>query len=164
MDKLRVEILVGMIASGKSTFCQKRAAEGAIIINDDAIVTAVHGGDYTLYDEKLKPLYKSTANNMIHMSLALNRHVVIDRTGMTRGQRRRPIALAKSFDAQAVIVKFPIESPEIHAERRFSYDPRGHTYQRWLEVAEYHAGIYEEPCEDEGYDMIIHIDNLHAKR
>jgi predicted kinase len=160
VDKLRVEILVGMIASGKSTYCQKRASEGAIIINDDAIVTAVHGGDYTLYDENLKHLYKSITNNILHMSLALGKHVVIDRPGITRSQRRRPIALANSLEASAVIIKFPMESPEIHAKRRYDHDDRGHTYTKWLDVARYHASIYEEPNENEGYGMIIHIDSF----
>ncbi len=40
---MRVELLVGMIASGKSTYARRRAAEGAIIICDDAVKAALHG-------------------------------------------------------------------------------------------------------------------------
>ena len=52
-----LELLVGPIASGKSTYSNKAAKEGAIIVNDDAIVTALHGGDHTLYDKALKPRF-----------------------------------------------------------------------------------------------------------
>jgi dephospho-CoA kinase len=37
-DKPKIEVLVGMIASGKSTYSRSRAQDGAIIINDDGPV------------------------------------------------------------------------------------------------------------------------------
>jgi hypothetical protein len=42
-----MQILVGPIASGKSTFARKRATEGALIINDDALAAILHAGDDT---------------------------------------------------------------------------------------------------------------------
>ena len=77
--KPKVEILVGFIASGKSTYSKHRASQGAIVINDDAIVNAVHSNIYELYDKNLKPLYKAVENTILEMALALNRDVVIDR-------------------------------------------------------------------------------------
>jgi len=53
----KIQILVGMIASGKSTYSKHAARLGFIVVNDDAIVNAVHGEDYTLYDKKLKLLW-----------------------------------------------------------------------------------------------------------
>ena len=53
-----IKVLVGHISSGKTTYSSQCAREGWVIINDDAIVNAVHGGDYTLYDKQWKPLYK----------------------------------------------------------------------------------------------------------
>ena len=42
LQRPKVEILVGPIASGKSTYLKHRVSQGAITINDDAIVNAVH--------------------------------------------------------------------------------------------------------------------------
>ena len=49
-----IKLLVGCIASGKSTYCRNAAKAGTIIINDDDIVNMLHGGQYGLYDKKLK--------------------------------------------------------------------------------------------------------------
>ena len=46
-----IYVLVGPIASGKSTYAQKMAVErGALIVNDDSIVTAIQG-ENTLYNK-----------------------------------------------------------------------------------------------------------------
>lgn len=72
-----IEVLCGMIASGKSTYCVKKAKEGYVIVNDDSIVNAVHGGVYALYDKSFKPLYKSIEDHILHTAVAMGKHVII---------------------------------------------------------------------------------------
>ncbi len=122
---MKLELLVGPIASGKSTYCRKAAAEGAIILNDDSIVTAIHGGDYTLYKEALKPLYKSIETAIVSTALAMGLRVVVDRPNHSRKMRRRFIGLAHSLDAKVQLVMFKREIPEVHGERRFKSDTSG---------------------------------------
>lgn len=153
-----MEILVGPIASGKSTYCKKLAKEGAIILNDDSIVTAVHGGDYTLYNKDLKPLYKTIENTIICTCLAMKKKIIIDRPNYSLVTRRRYISLAKSFDEKVTLVLFKKELPEIHAKRRYESDARGHDFSHWLEVAKYHDSLYEEPNKElEFFDEIVYI-------
>ncbi len=151
----KIHVLVGMIASGKSTYTRNAARQGAIIVNDDAIVNAVHGDEYALYDKELKFLYKSTENHIISVALAMHRTVIIDRgLNLSVQGRRRWIALAKSFDVDVEAIQFKIETPEIHAQRRMQSDSRGHTYDYWLGAARHHLSGYVTPTYDEGFDAI----------
>ena len=156
MRKPKVEILVGPIASGKSTFATFRAKEGAIVINDDAIVNAVHANQYALYDETLKPLYKAVENTILQAALSLGRDVVIDRPNYSKAMRRRYIGLAKSVDAMVNVVHFERVDPNEHARRRAHSDARGYTQEYWLEVAMAHDIQYEQPELSEGVDEITH--------
>jgi dephospho-CoA kinase len=79
MKSGKIQVLVGMIASGKSTYAKNAARRGVICVNDDAVVNLVHADDYTLYDKSLKILYKSIENHIISMALAMSRTVLVDR-------------------------------------------------------------------------------------
>ncbi len=141
----KLEILIGPIASGKSTYCTNAAKKGAIIVNDDAIVTMIHGGIYELYKKELKPLYKIVENNIIQMGLALNQHVIIDRPNYSVNMRRRYIGLARSLDASIFCIVFPDHGAEFHAQKRFNHDSRGLSLSKWLEVTKRHEKLSEKP-------------------
>jgi len=154
----KIQVLVGMIASGKSTYCKNAAKEGAVIVNDDSIVNLVHADDYTLYDKKLKILYKSIENHVIALGIALGKLVVVDRgLNVSTHGRRRWIALAHSFDVPCEAVSFLNEGPEIHAQRRVKGDGRGHGYDYWLRTAKAHNSDYKMPSLDEGFGAVHHI-------
>lgn len=151
-------VLVGMIASGKSTYCKNAAKMGAIIMNDDAVVNLVHADEYTLYDKKLKILYKTLENQVVSLGLALNKPVVIDRgLNMSIRGRKRWLALASSFDVSCEAVCFLNEGPETHAKRRVVGDSRGHDYTYWLKVAREHQASFVVPTLDEGFSAIHQI-------
>lgn len=150
-----LELLIGMIASGKSSYAKARAKQGAIIVNDDAIVTTLHGGDYTLYDRGLKPLYKHVENSIITMALSFGRDVVLDRPCLKRLTRARYIGLANSLDVPVRGVIFEVKSPEIHANRRIAHDLRGHKPEYWHRVCEAHHRQYEAPTTEEGFEELV---------
>lgn len=154
-----ITLLIGPIASGKSTICRKWAKDGKIIINDDSIVNAMHAGIYGLYQEKCKPLYKSIENHILCMAIGMGLDVVIDRPCHTRDSRLRYTMLAKSLDTEIMAVLTKRELPEVHATRRYAYNARGHSYEYWLGVAEKHEELYEPPTMDEGYSHILQRDN-----
>lgn len=151
----KIELLVGTIASGKSTYALRRAREGSIVVNDDSIVTMLHGGDYKLYSKDLKPLYKTVDLVVVTTALAMGLDVIVDRTNMTRASRKKWTGLASSFDVHIFAIQFPFETPEVHALRRMDHDPRGYTYTQWIEVAERHIRQYEPPSLYEGFDNIF---------
>jgi predicted kinase len=152
---MSVQILVGMIASGKSTYCRWAAKQGAIIVNDDAVVNAVHANHYELYDKSLKVLYKSTENHLVTMGLALGKTVVVDcARNLNPKTRKRWIALAQIFDTPCIAIVFPSEIPSIHASRRMQSDSRGYSFEYWRQVAEKHWESYQYPAMTEGFDTI----------
>lgn len=150
-----VEILIGMTASGKSSYATKRAKAGAITINDDAIVKVLHGGDYLLYSKGLKPLYKHVEMAILSMAVSFGRPVVIDRPCLKKLTRARYIGIARSFDVPVRAVLFPMRTPSQHAQWRVDNDPRGHSYDQWLRVAEQQFEEYEAPSLDEGFENIV---------
>jgi predicted kinase len=162
----RVKLLIGPIASGKSTLTRRFADRGDIIVNDDAIVTAVHGGNYRLYNEKLKPLYKATEHSIIMSALSMGRDVVIDRPNFRESTRRRYIELARSFDVPTTGYIMAKAAPEEHAARRMKSDPRGYTLQYWIEVAKAHELRWQNPSMDEGFAGLIYVshpDNINCE-
>lgn len=150
-------LLIGMIASGKSTFAQHRARAGDIIVNDDANITAYHGGIYGLYNKQLKGFYKTIEANMIMTALAMGLNITIDRTALGAATRMRYISIAKMYGARVVAVVFPKDTAEIHGTRRFQSDPRGFTLERWLKIAEFHESQWTVPTLAEGMDEIVYM-------
>lgn len=150
-----ITMLIGPIASGKSTLCKKWARDGKIIINDDSIVNAMHAGIYGLYKEECKPLYKSIENHILCMAIGMGLDVVIDRPCHTKASRLRYTMLAKSLDTKVMAILTKRESPEVHANRRAKYNDRGHGYDYWLGVAEKHEELWEPPTLDEGFEWIM---------
>lgn len=152
-----IYVLVGPIASGKSTYCKRKAQEGALIVNDDSIVNALHADQYGAYDKDLKPLYKSLEMSIIAYAVAVNRDVVVDRPSYKRTTRRRYIEMAHSIDAEVTAIIFENFGPEVHAKRRFESDSRGYTYEGWLRVAKEHESLREPVDVHEGFDHIEYI-------
>ena len=154
----KVQLLVGMIASGKSTYGREQAKQGTVIVNDDLVIQLVHG-DYRLYDDSLKLLYKAIEIQLATLALAAGRNVIVDsaRSNIHLKGRQRWISLTRSMDIPCEAIIFPKESPEVHAERRVRSDSRGLTYEKWLQVANKHAELYQEPTEEEGLTRVIYV-------
>lgn len=147
-----IEVLCGAICSGKSTWCKQRAKDGWIIMNDDSVVTMLHGGNYTLYNKSLKPLYKSIEDHIVHSVVLAQKNLVIDRgLDICVESRKRWISLANSLDTPIQAVVFELFPPEIHAKRRAETDGRGYDYEYWLKVAKSHMSRYKIPTIEEGF-------------
>ena len=155
---MKIQVLCGMIASGKSTYSKNAAKRGIICLNDDAIVNMLHADDYTLYDPALKILYKSIENHVIGTVLSMQRIILVDRgLNVSVEGRRRWIALGRSFDSPVEAIIFPNDGPDVHAQRRTKSDSRGHDFSYWKRVAEKHNSVYVEPTLEEGFDVIHRV-------
>ena len=152
-------ILIGTIASGKSTYAREKAGSyDFFVLNDDAIVTMLHGGNYNRYDKENKPIYKSIENAIVTSVLSQGRDLIIDRgVNITRRSRKRFIGLASAFDVDSYAIVFPFEEPKVHVERRMLSDHRDLTYDHWMEAVERHIQEYEVPLMEEGFKNIKFI-------
>ena len=153
---MKIEILVGNIASGKSTYAKSRAEDGAIIINDDAIVSALHGGYYKLYSKKNKKIYKTIELNIMTICICHNIDCIIDRgLNITRASRKRFVSISNSFEVPCDAIIFDFNEPEIHAKRRYDSGNRGFSLDYWTRVATRMNNEYEKPNLEEGFGQIF---------
>lgn len=149
-------VLVGTVGSGKSTYAKQQARDGWVIVNDDSIVNAVHADQYTLYDEKLKPLYKGVELFVANTALAMGKSVVVDKgLNLSRNARQRWVSFGRSLDLDVQCILFEFFTPEIHAARRTESDARGISYESWLRRVRVHFSMYEEPTVEEGFASIV---------
>lgn len=153
-----LELLVGNIGSGKSTYASLRAKQGWAVVNGDSIVTMIHGGNYELYKPEWNHVYKMTEQIAISSALGSGINVVVDRTSLTRKIRRYYIGLGHSLKAHVRLIVFPFESPELHSQRRFRSNSRGLSHDKWLSIAQDMKEKYEIPQNEEGYDEIVFIE------
>ncbi len=159
---MKVEVCVGMIASGKSTYCKYKAERGWIVINDDSIVTSVHGGNYKLYHEAFKPLYKSVEDHILHTCIGMGTNVVIDRgLDISVEARQRWISIANSCNVDIDAVVFPMVDPLFHAECRFRSDNRGLSLGTWERIALAHKKKYSWPTKQEGFHAVFELSHWH---
>lgn len=132
-----IEVLVGMIASGKSTYARHRADHGALVISHDDLTAMLHAR--YRYEPDLRDEYLSMMVHMARVGVLSGRDVVIDRTHLTREARRVWVQAAADLGVPCQAVAFPIEPYQVHAYRRHQHDARGRSLERWLEVAIHHA-------------------------
>jgi hypothetical protein len=160
---MKLEVLIGMIGSGKSTYARSRAAEGAMIVCHDDLTEMLHG-QYR-YEPGLKPVYRNMMIDLAWHALMEGRDVVVDRTHLTRESRALWVETVGSWNgrhirprADLIAVTFPVENPLTHAGRRYYSDPRGRTLDTWREVAEHHYRQWlAEPLNwpAEGFDGVV---------
>lgn len=150
-------LLIGNIGSGKSTWV-KENGDGQIIINDDSIVKAIHGGSNKYYI-KYKSLYKSVENLIFGIGSNFDSKIIIDRPNLTVKTRRRYIGLAQCYDMKIEAVIFKFEDPKIHAERRMADDFRDRDFKYWENLAKYNNYRYQEPSLSEGLDSITYVES-----
>lgn len=156
-----IEILCGMIGSGKSTYTKAMATSGALVVNDDSIVNAIHGGYNYLYNQRHKYLYKQIENSIIYYGVNEKLTVIIDRPNLKVDTRKRYIGIAKSMDVGVRAIIFPILGKEIHVNRRIQSDARGLSKEEWEKVYDNHLSIYEPPSISEGFDEIIYYEDIY---
>lgn len=161
-----IEVLVGMIASGKSTYARRRADEGAIIISHDDLTEMLHAR--YRYESRLREMYRRMEESLAWLALDNGRDVIIDRTHLTSESRDRWVKWAKVYNSLStygyrkppiivIAVAFPIEAPEVHARRRMN-DHRARPYEEWLLIARHHVeqARLEPLSDDEGFSEVRH--------
>ena len=149
-----LELLVGSIASGKSSWTRNRARAGFVTINSDSLVESMQGGDYR-WDHQVPHLRFDLAH-LIQMSASLaRRHVVVDNTNGSPAQRSLFVSTGREQGMKIRAVIFPREAPQIHARRRHDSDNRGCTYEYWLEVATNLDRHWEDPRLGEVDELVV---------
>ncbi len=155
---MALEVLVGIVASGKSTYARRRADEGALVISYDELAQMLHAR-YRI-DPALRPAYAAIIWNTVAVAQAHGRDVVLDGTHLTRESRRYWVNQARAAGVRVVAIQFPVGPPEDHAARRYATDARGKSYDDWLAVVQRQwAEAVNEPVDaaGEGFDAVVAV-------
>jgi bifunctional polynucleotide phosphatase/kinase len=144
--RVKVVVLVGLPASGKSYYAKKVTKEAFIIINQDTLKTR----------EKCIELAKLSLKNGVS--------IIIDRCNISRKQRQHWIGLAKQFGAELECVVFDphadlsCQNAELRKEHpNFPSDP--------IEIEKIVRKFekdYEPPTKEEGFKTISHHHTYHG--
>lgn len=147
-------ILVGVPASGKSTWQYKKYGEyPPSVASTDNIIQEIASSYGMTYDEGFKGLIQFAEQIMwrqITTCLMRGNDFIIDRTNLTAKSRAKFIQKLKLHRYEIEAVVFPTPEPEEWKRRLDSR--RGKTIPQ--EVLDRMVASYEVPTEAEGFDKI----------
>jgi predicted kinase len=155
MDKELI-LLIGNIASGKSTKAKELAKQGYTIISRDAIRYMIGAGEY-IFNPDLEPTIKKATHELLKKFLEDDVRVVYDETNVNQALRSSTIEIAKEYGYKVIAVVMPRLSKRKSVNRRVK-DPHGSDDRDiWNMVWTNFDSIYEEPTIEEGIDEIIQL-------
>lgn len=165
---MQIYLLVGNIASGKSTFVKQQLDKepDTLIVNDDLIVKAVHGNDYTLYNTKFKKLYKEIEYRIIQEAILQKVDLIIDRPCNKAKTRKRYTEFIRSFYLRKPtinFINFEFEGSFQHAIRRYKTDARGYSIEDWVGVADRIQSQFDPIDETEDFDQLYQAEYQEGK-
>jgi len=147
-------MLCGNIGTGKSTVASKLALNhNYIIINDDSLITSLHGGNY-MYKQELKNFYKLAKQQMARCASLYGLNCVLDGTFITREKRKRWL---KIISSPVICLDFG-PGNNISLKRRQN-NSRGKSLERWEIVHKLFKYQYEQPSITEGFEKVIGVND-----
>ncbi len=149
-------LLIGNIASGKSTLSKEYVEKGYTVVSRDAIRYMVGGGNY-IFNPDLEPVIKTGTQALLEKFLEDELCIVYDETNVCMSLRQPTIELAKKYGYTITAVVLPKISKEKSVNRRMK-NPHGQ-YDRdiWNTVWTNFNNMYEKPTLDEGIDEVIEL-------
>ena len=150
---MKVSILVGNIASGKSTWTDQYP--NAFILSKDKLRYDYGGGEYVFnpyLEEIIDSVIKLSYDAVLYQQ---NQHIIIDETNMTKNTRAFYITLAKKYGYVVEIVVFPDLGEDGHVKRRLRNNHGNINEETWRMVYKEKKARYEPPSFTEGFDKII---------
>lgn len=158
-----VYVLVGNIASGKSTYIKTLVLDGAVLSKDDL---RKHFGYFKgvgyLYDTNTEYFIDKIVEEYFRCYCSMRvENIFIDETNMTESGREFYKHTAKVYGYKVVAVVFKDYGEDEHVKRRRNavgeHHHGGVSEETWRRVYREKRQRYEEPTLDEGFDEIIYV-------
>ncbi len=149
-----LQILVGLPASGKSTYAAEKS-DDYLILSSDGIRKELYGSEEIQGDgrEVFRILYSRARR-----ALKAGSNVILDATHLTR--RGREVAIVSGKECGAYITCVCFETPLDECKRRNGLRDRvvpEYVYDRMVKK-------YEKPTFDEGFDSMIFFRSTQRKK
>lgn len=153
----QLQILIGNIGNGKSTYCKKLAKQGYLIISKDDIRYSIGAGTYIFtyeYETAIDHAIKSFCKQLMIDSIS---SIIIDETNMRKDTRKPYLDLATLYEYNKLAVIFPKLPKEESVARRLKSNHGTISKDLWEEVWERKNSNYEPPTLEEGFNEIQYI-------
>ena len=157
MSKLFV-VLVGNIASGKSTLCRALADDKYIICSRDALRYMIGAGQYC-FDPVTEPIIGEGHDAMLQAMLqtADDESFVVDEVNVQSARRYYLCRMVDSHDYVKVALVLPKVSKNVAVGRRLKEEHGKFGKEVWEGVWERFNKAYTIPTKSEGFDHIIQL-------
>lgn len=153
-----MQILIGNIGSGKSTYCKEKVKEEYIIISKDDLRYSIGAGNY-IFNLNYEQSISNCMLEFFHSLSQLNDiKIIIDETNMDKESRKFYLYWGKYYKYTKIAMIFPSLTKEESVKRRLQSNHGNTSKEVWDEVWERKNTIYEEPTKEEGFDIIMRRD------
>jgi predicted kinase len=150
---MQITILVGNIASGKSTLVKASGCDQ--IVSRDAWRYKLSAGEYK-FDPLLESFIAKCCEAELLAYCKAGLPVIIDETNMTMRSRSWCMYLIPE-DYRKVAIVFPDRGEESHVKARLSANHGSVPEATWREVYRRKKSQYQEPTKAEGFDDIFYL-------
>jgi len=143
-------ILIGTIASGKSSWASKQVEHdpNAVIVNKDAIRTMLKSS--YIFDPLYEDLVREIGYLAVCEALFNKWDVVVDDTNLTKAHRKKFIDTIQSRIKNLPEITYVYFTECVgNVDRRMASDSRGYSRTKWSRINEKMLASFEAPTFDE---------------
>lgn len=160
MSQPTLTILVGNIASGKTTLSKKLSMieQDTVVISRDAIRYMLGAGKY-LFDPSLEKYVAKANIRLLRTFLNSDKNIILDEVNNTANMRNSFTTIAREYDYYVRVLVMPKYSMKYSVDRRMK-DPHGDAPRSvWEGVWKKFNESFEPPTLEEDVDEVVYIDS-----
>jgi len=133
MDRYLV-LLIGNIASGKSTIAKKFDKAGYLVVSSDSIRYMLHPNEYK-FDIDEEYIVNQTKKSCVQTAMELGFNIIVDDAGNSlKTKREWIVSLAKEKCYKLIAITMPFVSKSTAVKRRLKDNHGKYDKARWEEV------------------------------
>lgn len=151
---MHIQMLVGNIAGGKTTF-RKKYCQDMYLVSRDEWRYKLSQGAY-IFDMNLEPYITKCIEAEFLAAIAAGLDIVIDETNMTKRDRSWYIDLIPD-DCTMSCTVMPDRGEDSHVKARLKDNHGNNTEETWRSIYRKKQEQYQEPTIQEGFDIVSFI-------
>jgi len=150
-------VLVGNIASGKTTYARTLVKKGFISVYRDGLRYSIGSGNY-VFNKKIEPIIADLHLHCLKTFLSSGYNIVVDETNVTKALRARYITAGKKNKYKIECHILPTIPVKEAIKRRMKDNFGGYSVSTWRRIYHMFSDRYEAPVISEGFDRVFCIE------
>lgn len=156
---MKIYILIGNIASGKSSWISKNYPNAYIISKDNIRKSYYKFTNIPyIYNDEIEPLINNIVQEKFKIAIKLNiQNIIIDETNMSIKSRLFFIQQGIKNKIKIIGIVFPTLTMDEHINRRLKNNHGNTSKEKWEEVFKIKESLFDKPLLSEGFSEIIYL-------